>query len=55
MKICISSPRVTYSVYVRYFGVEYKILGILKNIEFLLKIQRGLPSILPKTHVHDEN
>jgi hypothetical protein len=55
MKIRILSPRVTYSVYVRYFGVEYKILGILKNIEFLLKIQRGLSSILPKTPVRDEN
>jgi hypothetical protein len=54
-EIRISSPWGSYCVWVRCFGVVHKFIGVLKNIEFQLKTQRGLPSVLPKIVYHDEN
>jgi hypothetical protein len=40
-KICILTPWGSYYVSVRYFSVAHKVLGVLKNIKFHLKTQRG--------------
>jgi hypothetical protein len=42
LKIWIPSTWGSYSILFRYFSVVHKLLGLLKNIKFWLKSQRGL-------------